>query len=279
MRTIACVFPEDADPTRVVVMNADQLRIALVQTDLYWEDVTANLASLEERIMSIENSVDMIVLPEMFTTGFSMDGNLAEPMNLTTTRWMQQMAARTGALLIGSFIVKESGKLYNRACCVFPDHTIRYYDKRHLFRMGAENDTYTGGAERIVIEWKGWRICPLICYDLRFPVWSRNDAEVPFDLLVYIANWPARRAHAWNTLLQARAIENLCYVAGVNRVGTDGKGLSYQGDSVLLDFLGEPRVRAEHHDRIVIGTVSKTDLIQFRSAFPAHLDADSFEIR
>lgn len=252
------------------------LRVALIQTDLYWENATANLASLEEKIATITEPVDVIVLPEMFTTGFTMNpASVAEPMNLTTTKWIQQMAAQTGAVVTGSFVAKEGTNYFNRLLWVEPSGTYDYYDKRHLFRMAREHESYESGNKRIIKEWKGWRICPLICYDLRFPVWSRNVA-LQYDLLLYVANWPAVRSHVWNTLLQARAIENLSYVVGVNRIGNDGNGIPHTGDSAVVDFKGEVLERTSGEERIIIYTLQKESLTAFRTRFPAHLDADEF---
>lgn len=259
--------------------NKQLLSIALVQADLHWENVTANLAAFEEKLATLPKPVDMIVLPEMFNTGFTMDTALAEPMNLTTTRWMRQIAKQYHAMVVGSFAVSEGGSFFNRMFCVRPDGTCAQSDKRHLFRMGEENNHYTAGNVRLTIEWKGWKICPLVCYDLRFPVWSRNLQSDPYDILLYVANWPARRAHAWSTLLQARAIENQCYVIGVNRVGTDGNGLEYRGDSVALDYLGEPLAMLTNHEMEKIVHISKADLNAYRQSFPALSDADDFEIR
>jgi len=252
------------------------LKVALVQTDLYWENTTANLASLEEKIATITELVDIIVLPEMFSTGFTMNpASVAEPMNLTTTKWMQQVAAQTGAVVMGSFVAKEGTNYFNRLLWVEPDGTYDFYDKRHLFRMAREQESYTGGTKRIIKEWKGWKICPLICYDLRFPVWSRNVA-LDYDLLVYVANWPAIRSHVWNTLLQARAIENLSYVVGVNRVGNDGNGIPHTGDSAVIDFKGEVLERKSIEEGILIHTLQREALTTFRDKFPAFLDADEF---
>lgn len=255
-----------------------ELSVALLQTDLYWEDTTANLASLEEKLAGIDEPVDVIILPEMFNSGFTMNGAVAEPMNFTTTRWLKQIASKLNALVIGSFAVKEDNKRFNRVCCVKPGGTIAYSDKRHLFRMGDEQSHYTPGAARLTVEWKDWKICPLVCYDLRFPVWSRNTLENSYDLLVYVANWPARRAHAWNTLLAARAIENQAYVAGVNRVGVDGNGTEHQGESVVLDYLGEPLLRLEKFNTLKMVKISKPALESYRASFPAHMDADPFYI-
>ena len=256
----------------------DELAVALIQTNLYWEDVTANLSSLEEKIAALEKPVDIIVLPEMFNSGFTMNTSLAEHMNMTTTRWMKNIAKQTDALVIGSFAVKEHNNFYNRLFYVFPDGTYVYSDKRHLFRMGEEHGNYTPGEARKIIKWKGWNILGLVCYDLRFPVWSRNLARAPYDLLIYVASWPARRANAWNALLKARAIENQCYVIGVNRVGEDGNLINYRGDSAAHDFLGEPRLESGSAENEKIVTLSNTQLQTYRTEFPAYLDADDFII-
>jgi predicted amidohydrolase len=223
----------------------------------------------------------------MFTTGFSMNAAaLAEPMNLTTFKWMKQQAAQTGAVVTGSYIVKEKDKYYNRLLWMRPDSSFEIYDKRHLFRMADEHHTYTAGGKRIIPVLKGWRICPLICYDLRFPVWSRNceltsqqtdnPHQPSYDCLLYIANWPAARNYAWSALLQARAIENISYVIGVNRVGTDGKGHTYSGDSAVISPKGE-RIFYQA-DQEVMQTVSLNaeELNTFRQKFPAYMDADRF---
>ena len=255
------------------------LSVALIQTDLVWEDVTANLATLEEKIAALPEAADIIVLPEMFSTGFSMNASrLAEVMNVTTTRWLKLMAAHTHALMIGSFQVKEAGHYYNRLLCVRPDGTYDTYNKRHLFRMGAEHETFEPGTQRLIIDWKGWRICPLICYDLRFPVWSRQSAKNPYDVLLYVANWPAARAYAWNTLLRARAIENLSYVVGVNRVGTDGNGIAHLGGSLAVDFLGEVLTDLGEAESAKIVQLIKDPQERYRTSFPALLDADPFSM-
>lgn len=255
------------------------LAVALIQHDLVWENVTDNLATLEEKIALLPEAADVIVLPEMFPTGFSMNARaLAEPMNFTTTRWMKLIAAQTQALVIGSFQVKEEDNYHNRLLCVRPDGTYAAYDKRHLFRMGAEHETFTPGTQRLIINWKGWRICPLICYDLRFPVWSRQDAENPYDVLLYVANWPAARAYAWNTLLRARAIENLSYVVGVNRVGTDGNGIAHAGGSLAVDFLGEVLFDLGEANSEKVVHLAKAPLEKYRASFPALLDADAFSV-
>ncbi len=253
------------------------LTVSLIQTELHWENTGANLAMLEEKIWQINQPADLIILPEMFNTGFSMKADaLAEPMNFTTFKWMKQQAAQTGAVVTGSYIVKEDGKYFNRLIWMQPDGQWASYDKRHLFRMATEHDVYTPGSKKIVQEWKGWKICPLVCYDLRFPVWSRNTEN--YDLLLYVANWPAARVQAWDILLQARAVENLSYVAGVNRTGTDGNEVSYNGHSALYNFKGETVLACGEQQGIYTTTLSKDALAAFREKFPAHLDADRFTL-
>ncbi len=257
------------------------MEITLLQPSLYWHNPVANRAMLEERIFSLPEPTDLIILPEMFTTGFTMDARaVAEPMNLTTFRWLKQMAAQTGAVVTGSYVVQENGSFFNRLIWMQPDGQFDTYDKRHLFRMAGEDGVYTAGTRRIIKEWKGWRICPLICYDLRFPVWSRNtdgqSNELAYDLLLYVANWPAARRNAWNVLLQARAIENLSYVVGVNRVDKDGNGHLYTGDSAVIDFKGDILFRQADLEVNHQQTLSLDELQAFRAKFPANLDADSF---
>lgn len=266
------------------------MNVTLLQPDLYWHDPVANRAMLEERIFALPEPTDLIVLPEMFTTGFTMDARaLAEPMNLTTFRWLRQMAAQTGAVVTGSYVVRDGNAFYNRLIWMQPDGEFDTYDKRHLFRMAGEETVYTAGTRRIIKEWKGWRICPLVCYDLRFPVWSRNvefrssletghKPDFAYDLLLYVANWPAPRRTAWNVLLQARAIENLSYVVGVNRVGSDGHQNTYTGDSAVIDFKGDVLFRHTDAEIVHQQTLSLPDLRAFRERFPAHLDADGFII-
>jgi omega-amidase len=258
------------------------LKITIIQSDLHWQDADANLAMFEEKIWKIEGATDLIVLPEMFSTGFSMDAaSLAEPVNFKSFKWMKQMAAQTGAVITGSVIIKDGGAYFNRLYWVEPDGSFDQYDKRHLFRMANEHEHYSAGTTRIIKNLKGWKICPLICYDLRFPVWSRNieEGDLAFDLLLYVANWPAARSAAWDALLKARAIENLCYTIGVNRVGKDGKGIEYNGHSAVYDFKGEQMFFNEGDEILSSMSLSKESLNQFREKFPAHLDADDFIIK
>jgi predicted amidohydrolase len=260
------------------------LSVTVIQTDLYWEDPIANRAMLEEKIASIKTSTDVIVLPEMFTTGFTMNASsLGERMQQQTFKWMEQMAKKTKALILGSFIANDGGKIYNRLLWMQPDGLYQTYDKRHLFRMGEENTVYTPGESRLVGNWKGWNICPLICYDLRFPVWSRNSWDLDhqkaaYDLLIYVANWPRVRVDAWTSLLKARAIENLSYVVGVNRVGIDGQEIEYNGQSQVFDPSGTAFISDTDAETILTCSLSFSELQTYRDKFPAYLDADNFSI-
>ena len=260
------------------------LTITLLQSNLHWENPVANLAMFEEKIWKIGQPTDVIVLPEMFTTGFTMNAPaLAEMMNLQTFKWMKQMADQTGSLLIGSYIVKETSKYINRLLWMEPGGSFKTYDKRHLFRMGDEQTVYSPGENRLIAAWKGWNICPLVCYDLRFPVWSRNQWELnaqrmSYDLLIYVANWPQARVAAWDTLLQARAIENLSFVVGVNRTGNDGNNIPYNGHSAVIDPRGETIFPGGEPESIKSVTLDAQLLQTHRTKFPAYLDADSFKI-
>lgn len=262
--------------------KSPEIRIALVQTDLHWQDKTANLAMLEEKIWSLKGKVDLIILPEMFPTGFSMAApKLAEPMNLTVCKWMKQLSAQTQATITGSAIISEGGKFFNRLLWVNPGGQIEHYDKRHLFRMAKEDETFSPGKILPVFNLKGWNFCPQVCYDLRFPVWSRNgrdDGNAGYDIVFYIASWPAARVSAWDALLPARAIENLSYSIGVNRVGIDGNGILYSGHSAAYDFKGEKIADLAESEEIQIISFSAANLEEYRAKFPAWRDSDSFKI-
>ncbi len=256
---------------------SDTLHLALLQLDLHWHSPDANRAHIEEHLRQLEE-VDIVLLPEMFTTGFTMEAAAyAEPMNFHTCRWMRLMAAHSGAVIAGSIIVKENGHYYNRLLWVTPEGDVQYYDKRHLFRMAGEHKVYTPGSHLPVFQYKGWRIAPFICYDLRFPVWSYNRALM-YDLAIYVANWPAPRITAWDALLAARAIENVAYVAGVNRTGTDPEGMVYPGHSAVFDFKGQPLAQAGNTEETLCVKLDKQALQRFREKFPVHLDADDFLI-
>lgn len=261
----------------------NNLKVALVQTDLYWQSREANLAMLEEKIWSFNDPVDLIVLPEMFTTGFSMETEkLAEPMNFTATKWMKQMAAQTGAVVTGSVIIQEGKSFFNRLLWARPTGEVSHYDKRHLFRMAHEDDHFSMGKKNSLVELKGWKILPQVCYDLRFPVWSRNKAneegQMNYDLSFYIASWPAARSSAWDILLRARAVENLAYTIGVNRIGEDGNGIRYSGHSGIYDFKGGALSFAGEKEVILIAELSYEELVRYREKFPAWKDADDFKI-
>ena len=254
------------------------LRLALVQTDLAWHDAQANRARFAA-LLEQARGADLVILPEMFTTGFSMESAaLAEPEEGATQAWLREQAERLQAVVTGTLIVQAAdGSYRNRLLWAQPDGQVRHYDKRHLFRMAGEHEHFAAGTEQALFELKGWRVRPLICYDLRFPVWSRDPQGT--DLLLYTANWPAARRTAWNRLLPARAIENLCYVAAVNRVGTDGHGYPYSGDSQVLDFLGDSLLDAGEGDGVFQVSLNAQKLARFRERFPAWRDADGFVLK
>ncbi|GGK87499.1 amidohydrolase [Rufibacter glacialis] len=253
------------------------LRVSLLQLDLAWHDAAANRANFQAKIEQLPQT-DLIILPEMFTTGFSMDAPaLAEEMDGPSVAWMRQMAQQRDAVVMGSLIIQENGQYYNRLVWMRLDGTYAHYDKRHLFRMAGECEAYSPGTQKLIVEVKGWNICPLVCYDLRFPVWSRNT-PISYDVLIYIASWPDRRRLAWQTLLKARAIENLAYCIGVNRVGIDAKGHAYAGDSAAYNLLGEELAHHEHEEAVTTITLSRQHLEETRQKLPWHLDADAFTL-
>lgn len=293
------------------------LKITIIQSELHWENKAKNLAMFSEKIASIKEATDVIVLPEMFTTGFTMNAKtLAEKMDGKTVAWMKEVANRTNAVVTGSIIIEEKvispsgrprGAYFNRLIWAQPDGKVYHYDKRHLFRMANEHETFSSGNSRLIVEWKGWKICPLVCYDLRFPVWSRNkefkvqsskfkvdlqsdnkvrnlehetlNPKPVFDLLIYVANWPEARKEPWCKLLEARAIENQVYVVGVNRVGLDGKEISYSGNSAVIDPKGNAISNiTEHQNHIQTIELNREELDDFRAKFPVALDGDDFEI-
>ena len=256
---------------------SNHLRVTLVQAELAWQDPAANRHRLAAHFRGLVGHTDLVVLPEMFSTGFSMAAaELAEDMDGPTIDWMREEAAALGCVIAGSLIVRDGGRCYNRLVWARPDGSLEHYDKRHLFRLAGEQEHYAAGSRRLVVALKGWRVCPMICYDLRFPVWSRSRGD--YDLLLYVANWPQRRALAWSTLLRARAIENQSYVVGVNRIGKDGNGTAYAGDSVALDFLGQPLSSEGGGDRVETAVLDLESLRAYRESFPVHLDADRFEL-
>lgn len=263
------------------------LTLSLIQTHLYWEDRPANLAHLEQKIRSIDAPTELVVLPEMFSTGFSMKpAFFAETMDGDTLSWMRRVAAEKRIVLTGSFMVKEGDVYFNRLVWMLPNGQYGHYDKRHLFAFAGEDAHYAAGGKRLVASVKGWKVLLLVCYDLRFPVWSRQamkpDASgvlhPEYDLIIYVANWPERRSHAWKTLLQARAIENQCYVAAVNRVGEDGHGIHHSGDSMLVDPMGEILATQSGTEWVYTHTLHKEPLEEIRRNLPFLKDADSFHI-
>lgn len=256
----------------------EPLRVTLVQQALHWENQTANLEEFSRLLAPLAGHTDIIILPEMFTTGFSMTpDHLAESMQGPTIQWMRAQAAATGAVITGSLIIEEAGRFYNRLVWMRPDGTLDTYDKRHLFSLAGEDKRYASGLSRLITAWKGWRICPLICYDLRFPVWSRNTHA--YDLLIYVANFPARRSYAWDQLLLARAIENQTYVIGVNRVGTDGNGHAYAGGSALIDYEGQVVTRLGTQNTVFTTTIDPASQEQFQKKFQFLADQDHFFVQ
>jgi omega-amidase len=255
------------------------LTVTLIQTELDWEDVAANLRRFDRLIDSLQVATDLIVLPEMFTTGFSMNAAaLAENMNGRAVGWLRETARRTAAAVVGSIIVIDDGRFYNRLCWASPDGELATYDKKHLFRYAGEDRVYTAGSASLLVELNGWKIQPFVCYDLRFPVWTRNPNRT-YDLALFIANWPQRRAEHWKVLLQARAIENQSYVIGVNRIGTDGNGLYHSGDSSVIDPIGTILFRSAHAPCVFTLPLERDRLDDYRQSFPAWKDADQFLLR
>jgi predicted amidohydrolase len=261
------------------------LRISLVQGATLWHDPAGNREYYGDLIAPLHGTTDLVLLPETFTSGFSNDAIAeAETMDGPTVAWMLEQARKLDAAVTGSVQLRTDEGVFNRLLWATPDGGLKHYDKRHLFRYAKEHERYAAGNERLTVEWKGWRICPLVCYDLRFPVYSRNRYDVErkgqldYDLLLYVANWPAARAWPWKTLLRARAIENLCYVAGLNRVGDDGNGLHYAGDSAVIDFLGHPVSECTDEEVVVTTTLQAAELAAHRERFPAMLDGDAFSL-
>ncbi len=257
-------------------MNA--LKITLIQSEISWHNRSENLNHIESLIKKNNLQTDLIVLPEMFNTGFTMNPTeVSEEMDGVTVDFLIRIARETQADITGSIAVNENGKYYNRLIWIKPDGEILTYDKRHLFRMGGEDKVYTQGGSLLTVDLKGWRIRPFICYDLRFPVWSRNSG-IEYDLAVFTANWPAARDLHWDILLRARAIENQCYVAGVNRTGRDGNGVNYNGRSSVIDYYGKTLFQGEADECVHTITLSHSELIGYRESFPAWMDSDRFEL-
>ena len=261
------------------------LTISTIQTDLHWENKAANLQMLEEKINTLYQKTEIVVLPEMFNTGFSMNAAiLAETMDGPTVAWMKKISAENRVILTGSLIISAAEKYYNRLIWMMPNGEFGYYDKRHLFAYSGEDKDFSSGNKRLITSVKGWKLNMMVCYDLRFPVWARQSVEkndptgYEYDVLVYVANWPERRNHAWKTLLCARAIENQCYVIGVNRVGSDGNDIRYSGNSLVIDPLGEVLYHMADEEDIFTITLQKERLDEVRTKFPFLKDGDGFVI-
>jgi len=254
------------------------MKIALVQSSLFWENPTANRSHFEEKINALDGEIDLVVLPEMFTTGFTMEPKtVAEAMQGETVLWLQSLAKAKNIAITGSLVIKENEIFYNRLLFVFPSGEIQFYDKRHLFTLAGEDQIYKAGNEKLIIEYKGWKICPLICYDLRFPVFARNVEE--YDVLIYVANWPKSRIQAWDALLKARAIENMSYTIGVNRIGQDDYKLEYDGHSQVVDFLGNYILEPIETRGVFIVELNKETLLLARKKFNFLNDQDSFVLK
>ena len=256
----------------------NDLTISLLQTNLVWQQPQANCDHISKALLEHDTKTDLIVLPEMFNSGFTLDAmKVAETMDGETVNWMQKLSTEHQAAVTGSLVIRENKQNYNRMVIAFPDGNLQWYDKKHLFRMAKEQERYSAGSKRVIINWQGWRIALYVCYDLRFPVWCRNQNDT--DLMLFVASWPAVRSYPWQTLLKARAMENLCYVCGVNRIGTDANGIEYQGDSGVLDMAGHDICQLDDRDIIQTVSLSAENLNRFREKFPAHLDADSFQVK
>jgi predicted amidohydrolase len=260
------------------------LTISTIQTDIHWENKDKNLRMLEEKIQSLQGNTEVVILPEMFSTGFSMHAeSLAEPMDGPTVEWMKKVSIENKMIVTGSVIIEAEKKYYNRLIWMMPNGSYGTYDKRHLFAYSGEDKHYTAGNKRLITSVKGWKINVQVCYDLRFPVWARQhpaeeSGQPEYDVLLYVANWPERRSHAWKTLLCARAIENQCYVVGVNRVGKDGNDIYYSGNSLVIDPLGEVLYHMADEEDIFTITLHKKKLEEIRAKFPFLQDGDGFNI-
>lgn len=253
------------------------MKVAVVQTHIIWENAVENRSHLSQIINGSLEEIDLIVLPEMFSTGFTMHPKkVAETMQGDTILWLQHLAQAKNCAITGSLVIEEKGKFYNRLVFVFPDGTLKHYDKRHLFSLAGEHKEFSAGTNRLIVEYKGWKICPLICYDLRFPVFSRNLDE--YDLLIYVANWPEIRSNAWNSLLKARAIENMTYTIGVNRIGQDENKNKYFGDSQIIDCMGNYVVEPYQSDSMIIAELDQKKQDRNRKKFGFLEDADGFKL-
>lgn len=259
------------------------LTITTIQSNLLWEEKSANLYMLEQKISDITEKTEIVILPEMFSTGFSMQPErLAETMDGETMQWMKKVSRENGIILTGSIIIEEEDRYFNRLIWMLPNGQYGQYDKRHLFAYAEEDKHYSPGSKRLIASVKGWKINLQVCYDLRFPVWARqqvNEDGPEYDVLIYVANWPERRNHAWKTLLCARAIENQCYVVGVNRVGSDGNNIYHSGNSLVIDPLGQVLYHMSDEEDVFTITLQKEKLEEVREKFPFWRDSDSFRIQ
>ena len=257
----------------------DILKVAGIQTELFWESRDKNLQNFDRLISSISKPVDLIVLPEMFSTGFTMNPtNVAETMNGKTVQWMKSQAKNNSCAIVGSVVIKEGEKFYNRSLFIFPEGNIEAYDKRHTFTLAGEDKVYTSGKSKLLVNYKGWKICPFICYDLRFPVWSRNVKD--YDLLIYMANWPKPRINAWDILLKARAVENMSYTIGVNRIGNDKNDYEYSGHSKIIDCLGNILLDSEENQEEILSyKLIKSTQDTIRNKLNFLNDRDQFTIQ
>lgn len=259
-------------------MHTDILTIAWIQTDLEWENPVVNRQRIGQKIAEITSAVDLIVLPELFTSGFTMHPKaVAEPLQGQTIAWLQQVAMTKNCAITGSLAIEENGNFYNRLVFVYPNGDWKTYDKRHLFTLAGEDKAYAAGRDKLIIEYKGFTICPFICYDLRFPVFSRNTTPY-YDVLLYVANWPLPRINAWNALLKARAIENCSYVVGVNRIGMDANNLDYPGHSQAIDFAGNLLYDSGTKAEVAVVEFNKKELLDFRTRFAFLADQDRFRV-
>ena len=253
------------------------MKIALIQTSLTWENPMENRSHLSQKITGFMEDVDLIILPEMFSSGFTMNPKeIAETMQGETVSWLQHMAKAKNCAITGSLVIQENGNFYNRLVFVFPSGKIQHYDKRHLFTLAGEDKVYTAGNQKLIVDYKGFKICPLVCYDLRFPVFARNVED--YDVLIYVANWPKPRVNAWDILLKARAVENMCYTIGVNRIGTDENNHEYIGHSQAVDFLGNYMLEPQESDSVFIVTLDKQQLLETRKKLAFLDDRDKFKI-
>ncbi|WP_448699472.1 amidohydrolase [Mucilaginibacter sp. AW1-3] len=256
----------------------ENLKITVFQGHLFWENIDKNLQNITLRLSGIREKTDLIILPEMFNTGFTMNAEtLAEPMNGKTMQWMKETAQKYDSVVTGSLIINEKDKYYNRLIWMRADGSFECYDKRHLFALGKEHHTYTAGTKRLIVELKGWKICPIVCYDLRFPVWLRNK-DTAYDLMLVVANWPEKRSLHWRTLIPARAVENQCYIIAVNRVGHDGNEIYHSGDSMCIDPNGNVIYYKRDEEDVYTFTINPEELIKVRRQLPFLADADDFEI-